>query len=328
MTPRSVNVEVSPWHGTGVRYLLTVAKIAFSVVILTFLTWRFRNDIPSLSVVDRIAVLEVALLLLLQPALIALRWRVLLRQYDSRASYLSLLSITWVAVFANQFLPAGVGGDAVRIFYAHRLGNSLGGATASVLMDRIFALVALVLLIVVLAPWLPAPLDPSIITLLGVLCVFCLMGLGAVSFAVNRDFHEKIQWPPAKRLAEIVHYVLRALRYPKQSMLVTLVSVLVHLISLAAFLLILEGVGVRAERMPFLAITALLVFVQIIPISVGGWGVREIAAVSLFGTLGVAPGSALLVAIVVGLCYAIASLPGAVIWLFVRSRSARRARDP
>jgi hypothetical protein len=55
--------------------------------------------------------------------------------------------------------------------------------------------------------------------------------------------------------------------------------------------------------------------VQVVPISIGGWGPREAAAVVLLGALHIGGDMAIALSILLGLAYAAASLPGAAAWL-------------
>jgi hypothetical protein len=59
----------------------------------------------------------------------------------------------------------------------------------------------------------------------------------------------------------------------------------------------------------------IVIGVVIVPISIGGWGLRELAVISLLAGYGVAPERALLFSVCFGLALAIGSLPGALVWL-------------
>jgi Lysylphosphatidylglycerol synthase TM region len=67
-----------------------------------------------------------------------------------------------------------------------------------------------------------------------------------------------------------------------------------------------------------------MIGVVLIPISIGGWGLREVAVISVLATYGVAPERALLFSVCFGLALALGSLPGALAWLLYpfRARSA------
>jgi hypothetical protein len=70
-----------------------------------------------------------------------------------------------------------------------------------------------------------------------------------------------------------------------------------------------------------------MVGVALVPISISGWGLRELAVVSLLGHHGIAPDKALLFSVCFGLTLAIGSLPGAVAWLLYPFAPARKADE-
>jgi hypothetical protein len=59
---------------------------------------------------------------------------------------------------------------------------------------------------------------------------------------------------------------------------------------------------------------------SMLPVSVAGWGVRELAMVSAFGYVGVPDADALLMSLCFGLLILTISLPGGLLWL-VTARS-------
>ena len=58
----------------------------------------------------------------------------------------------------------------------------------------------------------------------------------------------------------------------------------------------------------------LMLGVTLIPISFGGWGVREFAVVALLASHGVAEDRALLFSVTFGLALVAGSFPGAFVW--------------
>ena len=70
----------------------------------------------------------------------------------------------------------------------------------------------------------------------------------------------------------------------------------------------------------------LVVGVSLIPISVGGWGLRELAVVSFLSDHGVAPERALLFSVCFGLALIIGALPGALAWAVYPFGGASRAQ--
>jgi hypothetical protein len=70
-----------------------------------------------------------------------------------------------------------------------------------------------------------------------------------------------------------------------------------------------------------------MISVALVPISIGGWGLRELAVISLLGNHGVPPDKALLFSVCFGLTLAVGSLPGALAWLLYSFVLARRSRE-
>jgi glycosyltransferase 2 family protein len=296
-----------------------IIKFALSAAILGVLFWKFRTDLPSLRQIDPLSVTGAIALLLLQPPLIGLRWWLVLRMYGSDAPPSSAIAITWVSVFANQFLPASVGGDAVRIYYARQHSRGLGAAVASVVIDRLVALLALAVLMVALAPILADLIDQRITVAVGILCALGIVAAVVVFRAAGEPSRSQPQWPLLARGVQIVHYMLRIVAHPTHGVITFTIAVIVHLLSFFALLLIARGLGIHADAGAVLAIAAIVTFIQVVPISIGGWGVREVAAITLLGLIRIEPGTALLASIVLGLSYGMASLPGAAIWPYLKS---------
>jgi glycosyltransferase 2 family protein len=79
--------------------------------------------------------------------LATVRWQILLRIQGICISWLRAGAIVIVGLFFNQFLPGGVGGDAMRLYFIFKQAprNKIG-ATLSIAMDRLFGLLTVVFL--------------------------------------------------------------------------------------------------------------------------------------------------------------------------------------
>lgn len=71
---------------------------------------------------------------------------------------------------------------------------------------------------------------------------------------------------------------------------------------LLAYLYAANGFGIEASVIQVLAAAAIVSFAASLPISVNGWGVREVAAVYAFGQIGIDSATALSISILVGVC--------------------------
>jgi uncharacterized membrane protein YbhN (UPF0104 family) len=75
------------------------------------------------------------------------------------------------------------------------------------------------------------------------------------------------------------------------------------------------GLNLGVPLADCMVLTPLIVLAAMLPISLGGWGVREGVAILLFGLAGLSQSDALALSVVFGLCTAIITLPGSVLWL-------------
>jgi len=95
-------------------------------------------------------------------------------------------------------------------------------------------------------------------------------------------------------------------------------GVLTHLnISLFVFVLSL-AVQMNVTWLDCLVLVPPVLLITTIPISVGGWGVRENAMIIAFGLIGVPEASALALSVLAGLLGLAVSLPGGLVWFYGR----------
>ena len=89
-------------------------------------------------------------------------------------------------------------------------------------------------------------------------------------------------------------------------------------LSIAAIYLAAHAVQVPLTLSAVVAVGPVIVLAQVLPISVGGWGVREAAAVTLLAMAGIDATSALLVSITFGILVFATTLPGILFWLMLK----------
>ncbi len=121
-------------------------KISVSLALLYVLFSRV--DVGQLWATARLASvpwLLVAMAVYGLSTLVAVwRWNLLLKAQHLEITFPTLLGSFLVAAYFNNFLPSNIGGDVVRIGDTARHANSKTLATTVVLLDRILGLIALV----------------------------------------------------------------------------------------------------------------------------------------------------------------------------------------
>ena len=89
--------------------------------------------------------------------------------------------------------------------------------------------------------------------------------------------------------------------------------IVVHGLSVLVFMLLARGQGLYFAWVDGVVVVAVMLIVAAIPVSLAGWGVREVAAVTLLRTVGVPAESAVAVSVCFGVVLLLASLPGSVV---------------
>ncbi|HET7170623.1 MAG TPA: lysylphosphatidylglycerol synthase transmembrane domain-containing protein [Gaiellales bacterium] len=129
------------------RTRVTIEAVISAVLIVAILQWAgIHRVLHELSRTQLSWFLPAIAVSVATVPVMALRWRLLLTAKGIDAPIAWLTRTYFVALFAGQFLPAAIGGDAVRAVELGRRTRDAPEAVASVLIDRLVGLVSLVVL--------------------------------------------------------------------------------------------------------------------------------------------------------------------------------------
>ena len=258
-----------------------------------------------------------AVLIVSQIILGGLRWgTVLSAMCETRPpALLSLVAIFYASTFFNA-LPIGtVGGDIARVWLARRFSLSVRQIVLSVLLDRVLVIGALIILAVVTLPTVAHPLAArasfaGVVILLAVAAGFLL--LQPIERIVGR-------WRDVWLMSSVLH-TSEELRLTMQrgGLLAIVYAMLSAACGALAAYCISRSLGIDVGLMAMIAVMSFVAFATALPISLAGWGVREVSLVALLGLLGVDREAALALSIEFGIICTLMSLPGGVIWLGLR----------
>jgi len=99
------------------------------------------------------------------------------------------------------------------------------------------------------------------------------------------------------------------------------VAITAALGGLAATYTVATSLNMQVTLLDCIVLMQPVALVANLPISVGGWGVRETAMIALFGLIGVPASATLVLSIQLGLLSLIVALPGGLLWLALKSRA-------
>ncbi|MBI1209610.1 MAG: hypothetical protein GC191_20295 [Azospirillum sp.] len=290
-------------------------KVGVSLACL-LLVWRFfaPKDWPSIMarMDPGLATAALASLLLGQVFNGWRHWAVL-AALGRRLALGRVLALASAGMFFSQILPSGMGGDVVRTL-SLKARCGWRRSIASVVFDRMVGLALILVIVSLFLPFyftLPLPLAVKI-----TIAAISLGPLAALAVALPLAH---VRWLRRRlpRLARgpVYGLILLGRVFRPAAVLrlgLPLVGSLIPFV--VAFGLLGESLGGGVGVFGYLSMVPLIFLTAQAPISFGGWGVREGAAVGLMPLVGMDPGLAVLASTLFGAAVLVTSLPGLAIW--------------
>ncbi len=297
--------------------------LAFKVLVsIGLIVWLFEAKMDVGAIGDRLRQvapfwLAAGLVMFVVQMLIgAMRWKVVADTVGPRLPYGSALRFFFIGVFFGQVFT--VGGDAMRVYKAYRAGLGLAPAFNGVFLERAGTILALLLVVAATSPILFGRIEAGMArTLLFAALLALAGGLVGIALLLQVD-----RLPPAferfravRGLRAVAADTRRVFLQPGPLMRLLVWGVLTHLNLTVVVYILAQGLAVPVTWIECLALIPPVILAATLPISIGGWGVREGAMILSLGLIGVAENDAGALSILAGLVGIAVALPGGVLWL-------------
>lgn len=325
----------APGLGPAVRAVGAVSgsrwsRLVAGAVVLWFL-WRQVGATPfsdGLRAVTWPAILAAVALTVLTTVCSAWRWRVVARALDVDLGLRHAVGAYYRSLFLNSVLVGGVVGDVHRaVRHGRRAGDVVRGLRA-VAWERLCGQVVQAAVTVALLMALPTSVRaglPHVLAGLSGLAALAACAALVLRGAGRRGLTWATRVPRLTRAARAVttdvrHGLLARHVWPQ----LVLASVLVVAGHTAVFVAAARLAGSAA---PLAELVALLLVVQmalVVPLGIGGWGLREGAAAWAFGAAGLGAATGVTVAVLYAVLMLVAVAPGGGLLLTDAVRQRRR----
>ena len=314
------------------RRVLDNLQIMASLVLLVF-AWQVAGGAELLALLPEtqpLWLLGALAMTLPMQCLSAWRWRYTARRLGVPLPFRRALAEYYVASFLNSTLPSGVAGDAARVWRHGRNQPGAGreryrGALHAVLLERAAGQFAIAIVLVaglVLNSELLAALPGALWLLIPIVLIVVLLQCVLVSLALGVWIRR-----PASILRQLADDLRRAWTPGRVFLLQLLLSMAVTVSYLLIFYLAGRAAGhVLQPAVALLAIPVVL-YAMILPVSVGGLGLRELTAAGLWPLLDMAAPQGVLTALLYGGVVLAGSMP-ALVYLFFGQRPAVSGQEP
>lgn len=294
---------------SGITILL-VSLLILNVELSVAVNTAKRLSIETLLII--------ILSIFIQGVIGALRWQHILSALNINIYKRKIIQLFFIGLFFNQVLPTSIGGDAIRGWYLYRLDNSKSLSAIAVLMDRIYGMIALVILCISTLPFL-GQLIKSDIAYLSVLVLIAAACLAiSISYILDKIPINVNPWGMAPGIKLLSKKMRNIIKRPQALVRVILLSVVIHLISILSIFMLLKDVDAVITLRDTFIILPTIILLAMMPISIAGWGLRESVMVVGLSYASVSAEDALVVSVSFGLVLLIIGILGGVVWVFFR----------
>lgn len=290
------------------KALIFTGKILFTIAALYFVGRKINlSDLQTLFFQLDYRWIVIAFLLLITSKVIsALRCYLLLKAIGLNLSIYDNIRLYFIGMYYNTLLPGSVGGDAYKIYHLNRLKiQSLKKISVAILLDRISGIWAIGVLIILLCLifnfQFPIPYFHQFLTLGLLLSV------------------------PAKFIGVRILSPLFTAPIWKVSGL----SILVQSVQILSCLSILRSLDIVSDSVVYSLFFLISSITSIIPISIGGLGLREATFIflnDLFHNIDLKSGIAM--SLIFFILNLMSSLPGGFITWYPKTEGAIQKAQP
>lgn len=272
-------------------------RISISIILLILLFKINKINIHELlediKGADKLLLSAACFVAFFMYLLCFIRWQILLKAAGINIPLKRLIISYSGGVFFSIFLPSTIGGDVVRTADLAAHTNRAKEVIATVFLDRLsgyMGLVAVIIPALILGAGMIE--DEAVFISVGaIVALLALILLVLFNKSIYAMIGKYLDTPGAGRIKEAIkglHHEIHIFRHRKKIMFYNLVlSFLVQIVSPLSVYLIALSLGVKINILYFFIFMPIIGAIILLPISIGGLGLRESSFVFYFAKVGV-----------------------------------------
>ncbi|GAC1463185.1 MAG: hypothetical protein PVS3B1_03780 [Ktedonobacteraceae bacterium] len=321
---------------------LLTTVIRFAVTILLFAILFKNLDIAKLGAaflhIDPSIALIGLVIGIYTLVVSAYQWQSLLNAEKIPLDLAKLINLYMVGIAFNHFLPTSMGGDAVKIYYVGREANNMPGSASAAVMSRITGFFGMLLVAYPALLIFHKQFDQKVVSLLILLSLVVLsMVIGTFVFAsLFSRFAQakKIQVAlesilPAfirkklnlggilEKAIDIGNTLIMSAKKPRSMIIATLFGVMFHIVACLNYYSYGLALHINVPFQFYLIAIPLVSLIGFLPISIGGFGLREGSLIIVFSTVHVLAANTLTLAFIMDVQMLFFAAIGGFMYLFM-----------
>jgi glycosyltransferase 2 family protein len=311
------------------KWVWLTIRAGFSLSLLGLLFWK--TDLSRFSIAFRnmnallFLVSFLSFLLLFLP--MSYRWQIILRVLGIDAPIQKLYKTYLVGVFFNNFFPTTIGGDIVRGYSLYQFTQKGKEAVVSVMVERFLGFTSLIMIAVAaLALTYPSLHDPLLAWLILAAFLVYLVALIAMVtptiFSLADRCLQKLRSPKlGSKLVQLPEVISLYKSSPFILSRLVFFSLILQSLAILIYYILCRSLHLDIPLIDIFLFLPMISLVSMIPISLGGLGIREGMTVYLFQKIGIDSAHALSLSLAWFSIILLSSAVGGAIFAFQRTHT-------
>jgi len=305
-------------------------KIGITLGLFALLAYQIdlKAAFSRMTELSVVAVILGVAIGLTQILILAYRWKLVSNFNNLTLPLAEIIRCSLACQFFNQGLPSSVGGDVLRVWWLRRLSISLEASIQSVLLDRVAGLISLLGLTIVAVGLLFTSQDTSagLTDVLFVISFSVMFVLVAASRFARGILVLSFRLAPSviktnSFLRKLVRWMLKIhsgcwqLVFESRGLIILAWGVVIHMSVVILCYLLAIDTGIDISFMQLMSVVPLVLLLSYLPISIGGWGLREGGMAAGFSFIGLSSGDGVFLGLSLGVVIFMSAILGALVWV-------------
>jgi len=312
-------------------------RFGISIILLIFLFKQVdeKSMLETVKHADKPLLLLAFVIFLMNYVFGLYRWHMLLRAIKIQLPLKRTIISYAGGTFFSLFLPSTIGGDFMRSIDLAGHTNRPKEVIATVFLDRLSGYIGLVTLALVSVAigWRLVG-DKSVLFSIAIITVLLIVIL---LILFNKFIYEKtnklLHSPDAGKIRELIknlHQEIHLFRHKKETILYNLImSVIIQALGPLIFFSISRALGLKINIIYFFVFLPIIGAITLLPISIGGLGLRDATTIYFFAKAGVGKDLAFSMSLINFSFILITGVCGGLIYVFtIRHRRIQHHKTP
>lgn len=282
-------------------WLKMILKIIIASALLTWFLLKsdLRKIFENISDLSFVFLLEALILNLLYLLIKTWRWRLLLPQFST----VKLLQLNFISQFYSIFSAGIFIGEAAKVYIIGKGKKDAGQIAMSVIIDKITGTIGLVAVAIFGLIFTELALPRSLVLTFTAAAILFLIMIFFIRLRLVYKFLDQIlknRFARADKSKRFIGWIVRLFEawhfYAKKMRIIfysIILGIVFQLVLINVYMELGRGLGIDISFFDWCWILGILSGLLVLPITIGGIGVREGSLVGLLGLFSIAPEKAL-----------------------------------